>query len=573
MSDHLRDIERYVRGVQSGAIPAGRMVRLAVERHLADLADGPDRGLYFDGRMAERACSFFPCLQHTTGEFAGRPFELELWQKFLVGSLFGWRRRADRLRRFRKAFVSIARGNGKSPLGAGIATKLWSADDPVEPRAEVYTAATRKAQARIVWDEARRFVDRLPKLKKHVVKYDGAAGTRMVLTTNESKLEVLEYSPSGHDGQVTHGAIVDELHAFRSQHRLLLDNLATSMSKRRQPLFVVITTAGGDESILWEAELEYCRKVVEGIAPGDDQFVLVYELDEDDDIHDEANWIKANPNLGVSVQLDGLRSLSEKAKHDPETRRVFRRYHCNLKTSSLAKIIPAERWAQGAGPLPALDGLVCHGGIDIGWRDDLAAFALVFPIDLEPEEEGGEPRRIYALRCRCWIPRECKRDLAGSPWAEWIAGGQLIVTPGNTTDPEAIYAEVALAQKRFQLRSVALDGSNARAIGIHLLNTMGIQVYEHPQNARKYNEPTRAFLTALDEGRVRHGGDPLLGWAASNLVTKADANDYIMPAKAKSVEKIDPVVATLMAFGECLYAAAGGGPSPYDKPGGGVILI
>jgi phage terminase large subunit-like protein len=564
----LSILERYCDDALAGRIAIGKLARLAIERHRTDIKRSRRRAFpfAFDAQRAERGIQFFPLLKHATGEFAGRPFALEPWQQFLVGSLFGWRKKSDGLRRFQHAFLSMGRGNGKSPLGAGLALKLFAADDPLEPRAEVVTAATRKRQARIVWDEAWRFVRGIPSLAKQVDKYDSTLGTKLVHKGNDSTLEVLEYSPSGHDGQVLHGAVIDELHAFRNQHRLLMDNIVTAMAKRRQPLRILITTAGGDESSLWAAEYDYACKVVEGLTPAEDYFSLIYQLDDDDDIHDEACWPKANPNLGVSVTLDGLRSISAKAKVDPETGRVFRRYHCNLKTSSLTKAIAPELWATGNAPLPALEGLACHGGLDIGWRDDLAALALVFPLG------DGEARR-FAVRIRCWIPRECRRDLTLEPWATWIRNGTLIVTEGNTTDPEAIYKEIETAKRVYQLGNVALDGNNARALGTHLENVLDVRVFEFAQTCRKYNEPTRLLLQLLHEGRLIHGGDPMLAWCANNVTTKADSSNYIMPSKKASGDKIDPIVATIMALSECVYAAAGDGPSPYDNPHDGVVLL
>lgn len=570
MADHRAEVEAYIQGVISQEITVGKLVRQAVERHLADLerAETEQFPFYFDWEIANHTIDFFPLLKHQTGEFENQPFHLLPWQKFLVAVLFGWRRVSDGLRRFKYAFLSMGRGNGKSPFAAAVAMKLWCADQPREARAEVYTAATRKKQARVVWDEARRYVQKIPSLQKRVETYDSTLGTRMVLKSNESIMEVLEYSPQGHDGQVTHAFILDELHALREQHRLLVDNLKSSMNKRRQPLGIYITTAGGDESVLWASEYDYAQKVAAGIVAAEDYFVLIYQLDEDDDIHDENNWIKANPNLGVSVKLEGLKSDSEKAKHDPETRRIFRRYHCNLKTSSLTKAIPKELWDKGDQPLPALAGLPCHGGIDIGWREDLSAFALVFPIEWE------EDQKLYAIKARCWIPEDCKRDLTKEPWASWIEAGLLRVTPGNVTDHNALLKEVKQAQKHYELRSIAADGNNAQSILVDIENDLGIPTYGFPQSARKYNEPVRELLRALHEGRIVHGGDPLLAWSASNLVTKADANDYLMPAKNKSVEKIDPIVALFMAFSECLYADRDEeGPSPYDEDGGGVILF
>jgi phage terminase large subunit-like protein len=567
VTDHKADVEAYMSGVISGEITVGKLVRQAVQRHLKDLkrAKKKDCPFYFDWDIVNHTIDFFPLLKHATGEFENQPFHLERWQKFLGAVLFGWRKKEDGLRRFRQAFLSVGRGNGKSPFAAALATKLWCADQPIEARAEVYTAATRKKQARIVWDEARRYVQKIPSLKKRVETYDSTLGTRMVLTSNESVMEVLEYSPQGHDGQVTHAFVLDELHALREQHRLLVDNLKTSMAKRRQPLGVYITTAGGDESTLWVSEYEYCLKVLDGIVPADDYFVLIYQLDEHDDIHDEANWPKANPNLDVSVKRDGLRSLSEKAKYDPDTKRIFRRYHCNLKTSSLTKAIPTELWAKGNRPLPPLAGLPCYGGLDIGWRDDLAAFVLVFPL------KEVEITR-YALKGWAWIPEGCERDLNLEPWATWIKDGQVLVTDGDVTDHKAIIKQIAKCQKHYDLRIVAFDMNNARAIGVEIENELGLPTFPMFQSAKKYNEPIREALRAMREGRIIHAGDPVLAWAASNLVTRADSDNCLKPAKDKSLEKIDPIVAFFMAFSECLFGEKDG-EGPYAADGGGVVLF
>lgn len=561
-SEHRKVVEKYIRDVEKGTILAGELIRAMIERHLNDLKHAGLRGYYFDPEAACAAIDWFPLLKHSTGEFAGKPFELEPWQKCMTWILFGWRRTSDGLRRFSRAFLSMGRGNGKSPFAAGLALLLFCFDYPIEVRAEVVCAATKKKQARIVWDEARRFIDELPSLKKRIEFYDSTQTTKMMLSHDESVLEVMEYSPTGHDGQVLHGAIVDELHAWRSQHRLMLDNLETAMSKRKQPLMIIITTAGGDESVLWNAEYEHCLKIVRQIVPADDTFVAIYQLDEEDDLFEERNWIKANPNLGVSVQLDGLRAMAEKSKSNPETKRKFRRYHCNLKTASITKAIPKALWDTGNRPLPDLSGLRCHAGLDLGWRDDLAALVGAFPLGMD----------LVAIICKCWMPEDCRRDLTEEPWSTWIEQGHLAVTSGNTTDPEAIYAEIAEWKRLYQLETLALDPNNARAVGVHLVNTLDVRVFEFYQTCRKYNEPIREFLRALEESRIIHGGHPILGFAAANLVTKADAQDYVMPAKNKSVEKIDPIVAAFMAYSELLFGEKEGG-SAYDSADGGEVLF
>lgn len=561
MRDHSRDVDAYMRAVQTGKIRAGQLVKAAIERHLKDLQTAGKRGFYFDPEAANAAINFFPLLRHTTGEFDGKPFELMPWQKFLVWVLFGWRRTADGLRRFRHAFLSMGRGNGKSPLAAAIALMLFCCDQPLEARAEVVVAATMGRQARIVWDEAKRFAQRIPSLRKRLQLYESKQSARMLFTLNDSTFEPMEHSVRGHDGQVLHGAILDELHAWREEHRITLDNIETAMAKRRQPLKIIITTAGSEKSGIWLEEYEACCKIVRGVVRRDDYFVLIYQLDEDDDIYAEKNWIKANPNLGVSVNLDGLRSLAAQAKTMASKRVKFRRYHCNLLTSSLSKAITPELWKKGDQELPKLAGRPCHGGIDLGWRNDLAAFGLVFPLDQE-----NKYGRLFALKCWCWIPGETERDLSLEPWATWIRDGHLQVTDGNTTDPRSLFAQVEQAKRDYQLKTIAIDPNNARFVSTHLENELDIRTFEFWQTCRKYNEPLREFLKALQEGRILHGGHPLLGWAADNLITKSDPQDYLMPAKAKSPEKIDPIVAVLMGFSECLFAETEQ-PSVYQERG------
>jgi phage terminase large subunit-like protein len=319
------------------------------------------------------------------------------------------------------------------------------------------------------------------------------------------------------------------------------------MGKRRQPLAVTITTAGDEKSEIWKEQHGACEKVLGGVYADDALFAFIAEIDPEDDPCDPACWPKANPNLGICVKPDYLIRLAEKARFDPAAKHILTRYHCNRMVLSSSKPITPEIWSRGAGPLPDLDRRLCHGGLDLGWRDDLAAFYLAFPIT-----ENGVTR--YAFRGRCWIPSETPRELSREPWATWIRQGWLTVTDGNTTDPESILKFILECKQRYDLKTIALDPNNARSVATELVNARGLIVYEFYQTCRKYNEPTREFLRLLTEGLIQHGDDPLLSWAASNLILRHDASDYVMPAKHKSDDKIDPIVASLMAFSECLFA-------------------
>jgi phage terminase large subunit-like protein len=250
--------------------------------------------------------------------------------------------------------------------------------------------------------------------------------------------------------------------------------------------------------------------------------------------------------------------MCDKAKVSTPAENEFRRYKLNQKVSSLHKAISPELWAKGNAPLSTLDGRRCFGGLDMGWRNDLAAFVLVFPIE---EETDGETRIMYEIKGFAWLPEETERETLREPFRTLIADGSITVTDGNTTDHQAIIKTIVDCAKRYSLQTVAADPNNARAVLTDLVGA-GIEVFEFFQTCRKYNESVIKLLDILDDGDVRHGGDRLLAWSADNVVLRTDSVGYVMPDKSKSTEKIDPTVALLMALSESMF----GGVEPKPKP-------
>ncbi len=542
-SRHKREIDKYIREVLSGRKVAGELERAAVQRHVNDLASGNKRGIYHDSAAADRVIDFMQLQKHTTGEFDGRPFMLFPYQKFIIWNLFGWRRRDDGLRRFRRCYYSVGRGNGKSPTAALLMLTLACCDQPPEPRAELVLAATERRQTKYVADEIARMIARQPALKKRFEIYKD----RIVYPRSGTYIEQLGKEAKSKDGMNLHGFVADELHEWREEHRPVLDKLQTSMGKRRQPLEILITTAGSDQSVVWLDIYDDACKVARGVYENDRWFVFIAQMDDGDDPFDEHVWGKANPNLDVSVKRDYLRGLANEARHNPGKLNQFLRYHMNVRVRSLVKAIDPGLWAECQVDLPDLAGRECCAGLDLGWRDDLASLTLCFPL-------GTQEFPLFAWRSWSWICEETdKRDLTQPPWANWIRSGHLIVTEGNTTDPQAIYAKIAQLRKEYTIRTLALDPNNARATGIHLANDMGMQVFEFFQTTRKYNEPLQTLMTLIKNGQFVHDGDPVLTWAADNLVLKTDAAGLAMPDKLKSSDKIDPMVAGLMALSECLF--------------------
>lgn len=543
-------VNEYVRGVLSGKIVAGKLVRAAVERHVDDLKRAKKKGIVFNKELANRAIDFARCLKHSTGEYDGRPFELAPFQKFIVWSLFGWCRASDGLRRFRRGFISLASGNGKSPLGALLLLLCTGFDSPHEPRAEGYIVATKASQARPVFDEVKRFIRKDKQLKKmfRVLTYN------VHIVASGSKIEPLGCEGTVDDGLVPHVVVVDELHRFRDHHRGTLEMIKSKLGKRRQPLFVYITTAGDDTSEVWEAEYELARKVVErgNRIEADDLFVFIAQIDDEDDPFDKRVWPKANPMLAEGVvKIAELRDDVNLARVSPREKQRVVRLRMNRKVSSVHQAISSELWARGNGPLPDLVGRECHAGLDLGWKRDFAAVVYAFP--LEHVEVEGTLKCRLAILADTFIPAEGERNLAEEPWASWIQAGHLQVTHGAVTDPEAIYASIEARQRDFGIHTIALDPNNARAVGVHIETTLGIKSFWHGQGFSKMNEPTRELIDMLHQGRLIHGGNPLLAWCALNLVLETNCYGYVRPVKKRSANKIDPIVATIMSVNEILF--------------------
>lgn len=529
----------YAESVQAGETITGLLVAHACARHLRDLETGHERGLRFDDAAAEWAINFFSILPHIKGEWASDAGRITLapWQAFIIGSLFGWKR-SDGTRRFRTAYIEVARKNGKSTLMAGLGLLLAFFDD--EPGAEVYAAATKRDQAKIVWGDARAMVTRTPQLKSRIKAYVG----NLHQSATASKFEPLGADADSMDGLNIHGAIVDELHAHPT--RAIVDVLETATGARRQPLITYITTAGFDRhSVCWSHH-DYSVKVLEGVFDDDTWFGFVASLDEGDDWRDPAVWVKANPNLGVSVKLDDLERKAARAQQVPSEQQEFRRKHCNEWTESETRWLDLAAWDRGAGPVDeaALVGRVCYGGLDLSSTTDLTALVLVFPDGL-----GG-----YDVLCRTWVPAENLRKRAERdrvPYPLWRDQGYITATDGNVVDYDAVEAAVMELAERYDLRELAIDRWNSTGTQTRL-DANRITVVPFGQGFASMTAPTKEVERLVLEGDLRHGGHPVLRWAASNVVVQMDPSGNLKPAKDKSTERIDPIVALVMAVGRAM---------------------
>jgi phage terminase large subunit-like protein len=561
--------EVYVREVIAGRILASKWVILACKRHLRDLATGAARGLYFDPVSAQRAIDFFLFLNHSKGEWAGLSFELSPWQQFIVYSIFGWKK-ADGTRRFRVAHVEVARKNGKTTLWAGIGLYLFFADG--EPGAEVYCAATKKDQARILFNEAERMRKASPALKKRILSFRD----NMNVPATNSKFEPLGADQDTLDGLNPHGALVDELHAHKT--RGLWDVLDTATGSRRQSLLAAITTAGFERESICYKQHEYGEKILEQVIDDDSFFVYIACLDRDDDWEDERNWPKANPGLGVSVKLDSLRIQCAKAKNEPTALNAFLRLRLNVWTQQNTRWMPIEAWNEctgfsvaGIDPivlqkqiLERLTGQLCMAGLDLSSKVDLAAYVKLFlPTEAIPK---------FVAICRFYMPEDnvwkrVKEDRV--PYDVWIREGFITATPGNVVDYDWIKSDILKDAKIFQMKELAFDPYNATQMSTQLQKE-GITTVEFRQGFLSMSEPTKELMKIVLQKTLAHLSNPVLRWNAANVVVKQDEAGNLKMNKDKSPEKIDGLVALVMALGRAI-ASPGESDSVYETRG--VLLL
>lgn len=494
---------------------------------------------YFDQRAAQVAVNFFErLLHHSKGEWAGQPFILEDWQRDeIIRPLFGWKRESDGTRRYRIAYIEVPRKNGKSTLAAGIALLLLFADD--EPGAEVYSAAADRDQASIVFDEAKRMVEGSPQLARRSEMYKRS----IIMPGTYSAYRVLSADAHTKHGLNAHGVVFDELHA--QPNRELWDVLTTSTGARRQPVTVAITTAGYDrESICWEQH-EYARQVRDGIIEDETFLPVIYAADMEEDWLDEEVWAKANPNLSVSVKLDYLRNEARRAKQVPAYQNTFRRLHLDQWTQQETRWLPMKDWNACATPVDQglLRGAPCYGGLDLASTSDIASFLLCFPS--EPGEEEH-----FAWLPFFWIPKENMVERARKdrvPYDAWVRQGLITATEGNVIDYGYIIRDIEALGERFNIEEIAFDRWGAFQVS-QALQGAGFTMVGFGQGFRSMAGPTKELLRLVLDGKLAHGGHPVLRWMADNMMVSSDAAGNVKPNKAKSREKIDGIVAGIMAL-------------------------
>lgn len=512
---------------------------------------------HYDKAKADRAVKFIENLCHTKGKWAGKRFWLLPWQEQLIRDIFGIVK-PDGNRQFRTAFVEICKKVGKSELAAAVALYLLYADN--EPSAEVYGAAADRQQASIVFDVAKQMVEMSPALMKRSKLM--AATKRIVNYGNAGFYQVLSAEVGNKHGFSVSGLVFDEIHT--QPNRQLYDVLTKGSSDARQnPLHFIITTAGTDRhSIAYELHTK-AVDILEGRRSDPTFYPVVYGLKDDEDWEDEANWYKVNPSLGYTVDVERLRDAYREAKQNPADEITFKWLRCNMWVSSTVAWIPEQIYMRGNEKIDmdALEGRDCYAGLDLSSTGDITAFVLMFP----PRDEDEK----YIVLPYFWVPEETipqRVKAASVPYDVWERQGFIQATEGNVIHYDFIEHFIEELGKKYHILEIAFDRWGAVQM-VQDLEGMGFTVVPFGQGFKDMSPPSKEFYKILMEGKMIHGGNPVLRWMAGNVVIDTDPAGNIKVTKAKSKEKIDGIVAAIMALDRCIRHEGEKQGSVYDERG------
>lgn len=552
-------VDHYITSVLDGSQLVGPWIKKAVERHVRDLQNGHERGLWFDPDAANHVIDFvqtfcIPPNQET-------PMVLCPWQQCWLAIVYGWKR-DDGTRRFRRTFCSVAKKNGKSGLTAALALYHLIADGELSAR--VFIAATALKQARTVFKEAVAMRNRNPELKEAIAQAGNEPVLALYVAESGSRMSPMARGSDSEDGAVVSAAILDELHRWKTGSNLW-SVLRYGGRTRKQPLLIAITTAGSSAdgtSLCW-GEHEYGCKVLDGHQIDDDFMPFIFSLDARDDWRDERNWVKANPSMGYLFDLDTIRKEFKEAEGKPASMGEFKRFCLNIWSSEAADpAIEPEKWdACSREPvskypdpkrlrkesLAELAGRLCFGAADLAPKHDTSALVLVFP----PLHKGEKWRVIPFF----WIPNaniegRVKRDRV--PYDRWRDDGFLTATEGDITDPRSIAQAIIEINKKFDLKELAYDAAYSE----ELIRMLGEEQFpmqkfvQFPQSHLKMNGPCLEWMRKILRQEIAHDNDPVLRWQVGNLRWNTQkSSGFIKPDKDRKREKNDGCVAMIMALG------------------------
>lgn len=547
-ASHVAAAEKYARDVVDGRVLACRYVRLACERHLQGLErqDEASYPYFLDEAAAERVCQFVELMPHVKGKWARNRerIKLEGWQCFVEVNVWGWKRKADGLRRYRRVYIEVPRKNAKSTVTAANGLYMLTADE--EHGAEVYSGATTEKQAWEVFGPARLMARGTDEFREYYGVFVGAKNLNVQETA--SKFEPIIGKPG--DGASPSMSITDEYHEHQTSEQF--DTMLTGMGAREQPLAWVITTAGSNTAGPCYALRSEAVDVLEGKVEADELFALIYTLDEGEDwTSDEALW-KTNPNMGVSVDPEFLRTAQRRAITNPREQATFMMKHLNVWLGAAAPYFNAELLARLGDPElrpEQFHGDPCVAGLDLASKLDIGAYLRLFWRDLE------DGRHFYVFP-RFYVPQARTEDGERRHYLGWVAEGHMIATPGEITDYDYIEADVKADTESHSILELGADPYNATQLITHLQGYLGPDaVVEVPQTVAHLSEPMKEVQAVIVDGRLHHDGNPAFLWMMGNVTASADRNENVFPRKEQPEKKIDGAVALIIAMGAAMRRA------------------
>lgn len=512
---------------------------------------------YFDEEEADRRVEFFPTfLRHFEGPLGGQPYELNPWEVPVVMNLFGWKSKEDGTRRYQEFLAMVARKNNKTLFIAGIGVCVYILDD--EPGMQVISAAADADQASKTWKLGKESILADDELSQMVDAY------QFSMVKKDDPLAIWKYIsgiPKTKHGLNPYCALIDELHVCSVE---LVEVLQSARGARKQSLFGYITTSDFERPSICNRIHDYAMKVRDKVYTNPRFLPILYQASLDDNWKSPKVWVKANPNMGRSKSLEFMKEECQKAQDDPSYENTFKRLHLNIRTNQERAAISMDKWeACGAGASRAqCAGRRGWGGLDLGATSDLTAFRMRFP-----NEDGS-----YDGFGICWIPREraLERERKDQiPYLTWVNQGWIVLTDGNETDYAQVREDIMTVAKHCKIDSIAVDRYFQGAETAQWLTKQGIKVIDFPQSCAAFTAPTLEYLRLINSGLLRHGGDPVLKWNASNLMLyeAKDKDRGCKPSKDKSQNKIDAIVADIMAIGLGMAGKVTNGKSVYATRG------
>jgi phage terminase large subunit-like protein len=540
--DYCLIAKKYAKQVVAKQIPAGQKVVAACQRQLDDLERWNKKSspYLFVKQKAERVCKFIENLPHIKGPKSGKKIELEPWQIFILTTIFGWIK-PDGYRRFRRAYIEVPRGNGKSAISSGLGLYMLCMDG--EGGAEVYSFATTRDQAKIVFGDAQNMARKTPKMSSTLGITVNAHNISVL--DSMSKFEALSAEGSTLDGLNSHFAVVDELHAHKS--RTVFDVVETSMGKRPQSLLWVITTAGSNRAGICYEVRSFVQKVLLKQVEDESQFGIIYGLDEDDDWTTEEALIKANPNWGVSVMPEAILPLQAKAMSMPSAANNFRTKHLNEWVNADVAWMDMRAWDACEDRLLDIDDFIGESvwiGLDLASKTDIAAKVLVFKKIINDAEH-------FYVFADYYLPRETVDRGENSQYQGWEILALLTVTDGAVIDYGIVEEDLLNDCSRFKVVEIPYDPFQATQLSQRMV-AQGAPMVEVRPSVLNFSEPMKQLEALVLQKRIHHNGDEVMAWMMSNVVAHLDNKDNIYPKKERPENKIDGVVALIMALGRAM---------------------